>query len=93
MEKRKRIILVTGSNGFIAKNLILELRNRGYKNVLLCNRNTTQEELEDYIRRCDILFHLAGVNRPDDEMEFYIENVGFTQKIIELLEKNTKGFE
>lgn len=32
MEKRKRIILVTGSNGFIAKNLILELRNRGYKN-------------------------------------------------------------
>lgn len=90
MEKRKKVILVTGSNGFIAKNLVLELRNREYEDILLCNRDTTQGELENYLKRCDVLVHLAGVNRPDDEREYYIGNVGFTKKIIDLLEKYNK---
>lgn len=83
-------ILVTGSNGFIAKNLIVELRNRGYENLLLCNRDTSMEELEQYIEKCDVLVHLAGVNRPIREEEYYIENVGFTEKLIKLLENNHK---
>lgn len=83
-------ILVTGSNGFIAKNLIVELRNRGYKDLLLCNRDTSMEELEQYIEECDVLVHLAGVNRPIREEEYYIENVGFTEKLIKLLENNHK---
>lgn len=78
-------ILVTGSNGFIAKNLIIELQNRGYHNLLLCNRDTTMETLEKYIEECDVLIHLAGVNRPPREEDFYTENVGFTEKIIEVL--------
>lgn len=83
-------ILVTGSNGFIAKNLIVELRNRGYEDLLLCNRDTSMEELEQYIEECDVLVHLAGVNRPIREEEYYIENVGFTEKLIKLLENNHK---
>lgn len=83
-------ILVTGSNGFIAKNLIVELRNRGYEDLLLCNRDTSMEELEQYIEKCDVLVHLAGVNRPIREEEYYIENVGFTEKLIKLLENNHK---
>lgn len=83
-------ILVTGSNGFIAKNLIVELRNRGYDDLLLCNRDTTMEELEQYIEKCDVLIHLAGVNRPSNEEEYYIENVGFTEKLMKLLADNHK---
>lgn len=85
-------ILITGSNGFIAQNLILELKNRGYQELLLCNRKTTEKELENYVEMCNILIHLAGVNRPLNENEYYIENVGFTEKLVKMLEKNRKVF-
>lgn len=83
-------ILVTGSNGFIAKNLIVELKNRGYENLFLCNRNTSLEDLEKYVTECDVLVHLAGVNRPQKEEEFYTENVGFTEKIVKMLESKKR---
>lgn len=83
-------VLITGSNGFIAKNLIAELQNRKYGELLLCNRNTTSEILEQYIEQCDILIHLAGVNRPVNEEEYYTGNVGFTETIVDLLGKKKK---
>ena len=87
MEKDGMKILVTGSSGFIAKNLIAELRNRGYEKLFLCNRGTTAKELEKYVMECDILVHLAGVNRPGSEEDFYTVNVGFTEKIVKILER------
>ncbi|MCI8994262.1 MAG: SDR family oxidoreductase [Lachnospiraceae bacterium] len=83
-------ILITGSNGFIAKNLIAELRNRGYEDLLLCNRSTSRCELEGYIEACDFLIHLAGVNRPASEMEYDTGNAGFTEEIVKLLESKQK---
>lgn len=83
-------ILITGSNGFIAKNLIAELKNRKYGELLLCSRDTATELLEQYIEKCDILIHLAGVNRPQNEKEYYTGNVGFTEVIVNLLEKKKK---
>ena len=90
METDAMKILVTGSNGFIAKNLVIELQNRGYNNLLLCNRDTTMETLEKYIEECDVLIHLAGVNRPSKEEDFYTENIGFTEKIIGILKEKHK---
>lgn len=83
-------ILITGSNGFIAKNLIMELKNRKYGELLLCNRDTSSEKLEQYIEECDVLIHLAGVNRPLDEAEYYTGNVGFTKDIVKLLKNKHK---
>lgn len=83
-------VLVTGSNGFIGKNLIAELKNRNFGELLLCHRDTTSEILEQYIEKCDILIHLAGVNRPTSEEEYYTGNVGFTETIVNLLEKKNK---
>lgn len=85
MGTEKMKILITGSNGFIAKNLIEELRNRGYKELLLCNRSTSRKDLERYIETCDFVIHLAGVNRPVDESEYHTGNAGFTEKIVNLL--------
>ena len=31
-------VIVTGANGFIGKNLVLELQNRGYSKILKCSR-------------------------------------------------------
>nr|WP_279011906.1 capsular polysaccharide biosynthesis protein CapF [Vagococcus fluvialis] len=83
-------ILITGSNGFIGKNLIFELRNRGYQDLLLVDRDTTEIELEKYSLEADFVFHLAGVNRPKEEIEFTQGNVGFTDRLLSNLKKSNK---
>ena len=57
-------ILVTGSNGFIGKNLCLFLKERQYE-VLGFDRNT-EESLESLVNKCDFVMHLAGINRPKE---------------------------
>ncbi len=83
-------ILITGSDGFIARNLIMELKNKGYKELLLVNRGTSEELLCKYTLECDAVIHLAGVNRPEKEEEYYFGNVVFTKKLIEYLSKSKK---
>ena len=81
-------ILVTGSNGFIAKNLILELKNKEFNDISLCNRQTSKAELDELLKKCDVVVHLAGVNRPQNEQQFKIDNVNFTKYIIDFLQRN-----
>lgn len=82
-------ILVTGSKGFIGKNLIVELNNLGYEDILQFNRDTDWNLLEIYTKECDFVFHLAGVNRPEKEEEFMEGNADFTFQLLELLKKNS----
>lgn len=86
-----KTILVTGSDGFIGKNLCARLRLDESIELLAFDRNNTKKQLESYIKRADFIFHLAGVNRPKDESEFDSGNRGFTEEIISLLEKNRKN--
>ncbi|PFA66935.1 capsular biosynthesis protein [Bacillus sp. AFS015802] len=81
-------ILVTGAKGFIGKNLIAELKNRGYTNILEFNRESDHLLLEKYTKECDFVFHLAGVNRPKDEKEFMEGNFSLTSQLLELLKKH-----
>ena len=81
-------ILVTGAKGFIGKNIISELKNRGYNDIYEFDRDSEESLLEEYIKECEFVFHLAGVNRPKDEKEFMEGNFGFTSVIIELLKKH-----
>lgn len=77
-------LLITGANGFIAKNLICYLRERAYK-IIEITRSSTKEELAQGIRESDFIFHLAGVNRPVDNKEFYEGNHGLTEEICQIL--------
>lgn len=81
-------ILVTGAQGFVGKNLIAELRNRGYENIFEYKRDTERLLLEEYTKECDFVYHLAGVNRPMEEKEFMEGNFGFTSELLELLKKH-----
>lgn len=81
-------ILVTGADGFVGKNLIAELKNRGYNDIFKCTKATTKPQLDEYTRKCEFVFHLAGVNRPKDEKEFMEGNFGFTSELLDLLKKN-----
>lgn len=81
-------ILVTGAKGFLGKNLVAELRNRGYNNIFEFTKESDPTLLDKYTKECDFVFHLAGVNRPKDESEFMEGNVGFTSQLLESLKKH-----
>ena len=78
-------ILVTGSNGFIGKNLVAELKNEGFTDILSFDRETPVHLLDEYCKKADFVFHLAGVNRPKDDAEFMKGNFGFTSELLEKL--------
>lgn len=81
-------ILVTGSKGFIGKNLISELTNRGYTEIYSYDKNSDSSSLENYCKNADFIFHLAGVNRPKNESEFMEGNFDLTSNILKLLKKH-----
>lgn len=81
-------ILITGSSGFVGKNLIAELKNKGYKDIMQFDKDTDKSLLESYTKECEFIFHLAGVNRPKDEKEFMEGNFEFTSELINLLKKH-----
>ncbi|MFY2157813.1 NAD-dependent epimerase/dehydratase family protein [Cytobacillus firmus] len=81
-------ILITGSRGFIGKNLFAELNNRGYNEIYEYNSDTPEELLEIYTSDCDFVYHLAGVNRPQIDNEYIEGNINLTAKLLALLKKN-----
>lgn len=81
-------ILITGANGFIGKNLVAELKNRGYTNLCLYDIDTLEDKLSDFTDNVDFVFHLAGVNRPEKQEDFMRGNFGFTLKLLDYLRHN-----
>ena len=84
-------VLVTGSNGFIGKNLIIRLNELDIQ-VLTYTRESSTQNLEGLIKDTDFVVHLAGENRPKDEKDFDVVNAGLTMSICDALRslgKNT----
>lgn len=79
-------VLVTGSRGFIGRNLISRLRRSSEFRVLEYHRETQDRELDESLRECDFVVHLAGVNRPKTDGEFGLHNVELTRNLLKKLE-------
>lgn len=80
-------LLITGSEGFIGKNLKTELINRGYKDIDCFDVNSSESDLEKYLKRASFIFHLAGTNRPKNAEEFIKGNRDLVDKITSYLRK------
>ena len=89
-------ILVTGSDGFVGRNLVCNLkeirdgRSRTRENLSITeiyeyDVDSTQEDLEYACKRADFVFHLAGVNRPKETYEFMRGNFGFCSVLLDTL--------
>lgn len=76
--------LVTGANGFIGKNLIVHLREKGVEAVSF-TRDMALSDLATALEGVDFVFHLAGVNRPKDAAEFSEGNTGLTEHLCDLI--------
>ncbi len=81
-------ILVTGSNGFVGKNLISNLSLNKDIEIYRYDKDNTLEDLDKYTKDCEFVYHLAGVNRPQDPKEFMEGNFGFTTILLDYLKKN-----
>ena len=80
-------ILITGSNGFIGKNLKNFIQdNYGYQ-ILEFNKGDTLQELDYKIKNSNFIIHLAAVNRPSKKILFDKTNIFLTEYICELLIK------
>ncbi|MHB1017740.1 MAG: polysaccharide biosynthesis C-terminal domain-containing protein [Coriobacteriia bacterium] len=85
-------VLVTGSAGFIGRNLIERLKTGACPEVTEIfeyDRDTDPDLLPVYAGECDFIFHLAGVNRPQDPIEFTEGNVDFTVRLLDALRAST----
>jgi len=82
-------VLVTGSNGFIGKNLIVRLNELSIQVATYTRKNSTQD-LEGLIKDADCIVHLAGENRPKDEKDFDIVNAGLTASICDAVRSSGK---
>jgi UDP-2-acetamido-2,6-beta-L-arabino-hexul-4-ose reductase len=80
-------ILVTGSSGFLGRNLVENLKHSGY-NVMEYDICNDISELRSLVTSADIIFHFAGVNRPKTKDEFDIGNRELTQIISDIVIAN-----
>jgi UDP-2-acetamido-2,6-beta-L-arabino-hexul-4-ose reductase len=81
-------ILITGAKGFVGNNLVAELRNQGFQDLLEYDVDTDPALLDGYAASCEFVFHLAGVNRPKEQTEFMTGNFGFTSQLLDALKKH-----
>lgn len=91
-------ILITGAKGFVGKNLtenlynIKEGKNRTRKiridRIDTYDLDSGEALLDEYCKRADFVFHLAGVNRPKDPSAFMEGNYGLTESLLQKLSQN-----
>ena len=91
-------ILVTGAKGMVGTALVANLKNiKENKNrtrpgiqvdeIYQYDLDSTIEELESYCKKTDFVFHLAGVNRPENLEDFMKGNFGFASILLATLKK------
>lgn len=78
--------MVTGANGFIGKNLLQHLAERTDIEVVTFTRDDDPSNLKFLLDGVDFVFHLAGVNRPQDENDFAKSNNVLTQYLCDAIE-------
>ncbi len=77
-----KTVLITGAAGFVGKNLVAALKRRGDVRLILFDVNTDPAVLDAGLAEADLIYHLAGVNRPKDESEFVAGNTGLTEQML-----------
>ena len=77
--------VVTGAKGFIGRNLVVALRRAGM-DVAEIDVDSPPDAMRSAIAGAGVVFHLAGVNRPERDEEFVTGNVGTLESVLGILD-------
>jgi UDP-2-acetamido-2,6-beta-L-arabino-hexul-4-ose reductase len=80
-------VLITGGNGFLGRNLAAHLAERKDCEMVAIDVEDSEEALQQALATTEVVFHLAGVNRPQDPAEYNAGNTQFTEEICDFLRK------
>ena len=81
-------VLITGSNGFIAKNLINRLESNNKINLEKFTKKNDFKDLEKKILKSNLIYHFAGENRSNKKISFYNNNIKLSKQISDIIIKN-----
>ena len=78
-------VLITGANGFLGKNLKLRLSERKDLEIISFTRDNQISDLTKLLKGVNFVFHLAGINRPQNSEEFELGNTDLTRSLCNAL--------
>lgn len=83
---------ITGQNGFVGYHLSQTIKlDKEQFEIVPFDREffDRPEKMDQFVSTCDVIVHLAALNRHNEPEEIYRMNTGLTQKLIEALERST----
>ena len=88
-------VLITGSEGFIGYHLYNSIKYK-FKDLTLLNFKKEYFEddsiIDKLVNNADVLIHLSGVNRLNDQKLLYDQNLLLTKKVVESINRvNFRG--
>jgi UDP-2-acetamido-2,6-beta-L-arabino-hexul-4-ose reductase len=78
-------VLITGGRGFLGRNLAAHLLERKDCETTIFAREDSIGDLRNRLLESDVVFHLAGINRPQNPIDFEIGNTKLTHQLCQIL--------
>lgn len=81
---------ITGQNGFVGSHLYntLGLFREYFERIDFKNKYfDDQDDLDQFVKKCDVIVHLAAINRHESDQFIYETNIGLTQKLVDSLKR------
>ena len=81
---------ITGQAGFIGTHLYNTLSLHPDKYIRIPFQDEyfqSEEALDTFVKKCDVIIHLAAMNRHNDPDVLYKTNIELVQKLIDAMER------
>tara|TARA_Y100000768_G_scaffold388823_1_gene387551 strand:- start:1754 stop:2881 length:1128 start_codon:yes stop_codon:yes gene_type:complete len=85
------LVGITGSNGFIGTHLVNFFSKISKVSFIqIFKDDFNNHKLHEKVSKCDVIIHLAGLNRHNDSNVIFDTNIDLTKKLITALKKSQK---
>lgn len=81
---------ITGSRGFIGRALVNFFHIKSEINLIFLNSEdfSKKKKIENFVKNCNVIIHLAAINRDDDLTNLYRTNIRLVKSLIRACEES-----